>query len=144
MCSPNFWALPNMQELRWFVKLGMSNEQALQSATVLPAEMLGVEKALGSLAPGFIADIVAVEGDPLADIEATIGNAVIHSKRELGQRSHMNVAAPGYNAVPPAAHRENGRLRRIDDGTEAIRSALPQVGNTEGGALQLLARKPAL
>jgi imidazolonepropionase-like amidohydrolase len=31
----------NMQELRWFVKLGMSNEQALQSATVLPAEMLG-------------------------------------------------------------------------------------------------------
>jgi imidazolonepropionase-like amidohydrolase len=28
---------------------------------------------LGSLAPGFIADIVAVEGDPIADIEAAIG-----------------------------------------------------------------------
>jgi imidazolonepropionase-like amidohydrolase len=55
------------------VKLGMSNQQALQSATVLPAEMLGMEKTLGSLAPGFIADIVAVEGDPLADIEAAIG-----------------------------------------------------------------------
>lgn len=61
-----------MQELRWFVKLGMSNEQALQSATVLPAEMLGMEKSLGSLAPGYFADIIAVEGDPLADIEAAI------------------------------------------------------------------------
>ncbi|PYR87352.1 MAG: amidohydrolase family protein, partial [Acidobacteria bacterium] len=48
----------NMEELRWFVKLGMSNEQALQSATVLPAEMLGIDKSLGSVAPGYIADIV--------------------------------------------------------------------------------------
>jgi len=62
----------NMQELRWFVKLGMSNEQALQSATLLPAEALGMEKSLGSVAPGYVADIVAVEGDPLADIEVTI------------------------------------------------------------------------
>jgi imidazolonepropionase-like amidohydrolase len=64
----------NMQELRWFVKLGMSNEQALQSATVLPAEMLGLEKSLGSLTPGYLADIVAIDGDPLADIEAVISN----------------------------------------------------------------------
>jgi imidazolonepropionase-like amidohydrolase len=62
----------NMQELRWFVKLGMSNEQALQSATALPAEMLGMEKSLGSVAPGYIADIVAVDGDPLADIEVAV------------------------------------------------------------------------
>src|SRR5436190_15668960 len=62
----------NMQELRWFVKLGMSNEQALQSATVLPAEMLGMDKSLGSVSPGYIADIVAVDGDPLADIEVAI------------------------------------------------------------------------
>ena len=62
----------NMQELRWLVKLGMSNEQALRSATVLPAEMLGMEKSLGSLVPGYVADIIAVQGDPLADIEVTI------------------------------------------------------------------------
>jgi imidazolonepropionase-like amidohydrolase len=35
--------------------------------------MLGVEKSLGSVAPGYVADIVAVEGDPLADIEVIIG-----------------------------------------------------------------------
>ena len=64
----------NMQELRWFVKFGMTNEQALQSATILPAEMLGMEKSLGSVAPGYIADIVAVEGDPLADINVVLTN----------------------------------------------------------------------
>ena len=63
----------NMRELAWFVKLGMTNEQALESATVLPAEMLGMEKSLGAVAPGFFADIVAVEGDPLADIQVVIG-----------------------------------------------------------------------
>lgn len=62
----------NMQELTWFVKLGMSNEQALQSATILPAEMLGMQSSLGAVAPGHIADIVAVEGDPLADIQVVL------------------------------------------------------------------------
>jgi imidazolonepropionase-like amidohydrolase len=62
----------NARELTWFVKLGMTNEQALQAATVAPAEMLGLEKSLGSIAPGYFADIVAVEGDPLASIEAVV------------------------------------------------------------------------
>ena len=62
----------NMRELTWFVKLGMTNEQALQSATVLPAKMLGMETQLGSIAPGYFADIVAVEGNPLDDILAVV------------------------------------------------------------------------
>jgi len=64
----------NMRELTWFVKMGMTNEQAMQTATVLPAEALGMEKSLGSVAPGFFADIVAVQGDPLADIQVAIKN----------------------------------------------------------------------
>jgi imidazolonepropionase-like amidohydrolase len=64
----------NMRELTWFVKVGMTNEQALQTATVLPAEALGMEKSLGSVAPGYFADIVAVQGDPLADIQAVLNN----------------------------------------------------------------------
>jgi imidazolonepropionase-like amidohydrolase len=64
----------NARELTWFVKLGMTNEQALQAATVAPAEMLGLEKSLGSIAPGYFADIVAVEGDPLANIEVVVKN----------------------------------------------------------------------
>jgi imidazolonepropionase-like amidohydrolase len=62
----------NMQELDWFVKLGMTNEQALKAATVLPAEMLGLQTSLGAVLPGYLADLVAVEGDPLTDISAVI------------------------------------------------------------------------
>jgi imidazolonepropionase-like amidohydrolase len=64
----------NLRELGWFVKLGMSNEQALQAATVVPAEMLGMEKSLGSVAPGYLADLVGVEGDPLRDIQVVMKN----------------------------------------------------------------------
>ncbi len=64
----------NMRELAWFVKMGMTNEQALQTATVNAAEALGMEKTLGSITPGAFADIAAVEGDPLTDIQAAIKN----------------------------------------------------------------------
>jgi imidazolonepropionase-like amidohydrolase len=62
----------NMRELTWFVKMGMTNEEALKTATVNPAEMLGMEQSLGSVAPGYFADIVALEGDPLADINVVL------------------------------------------------------------------------
>lgn len=63
------WGL-NTRELDWFVKVGMTPEQALRTATTEPAAMLGMENSLGAVAPGFFADIVAVQGDPLADITA--------------------------------------------------------------------------
>ena len=62
----------NMRELSWFVRLGMTNEQALQSTTVRAAEALGMQESLGAVAPGFLADLVALEGDPLADIQIAI------------------------------------------------------------------------
>jgi hypothetical protein len=40
--------------------------------------------------------------------QAAVGDAVIHGERELGHRSHMNVAVQGDNAVPLAAYGENG------------------------------------
>lgn len=58
----------NTRELGWFIKVGMTPAQALTSATTNGAALLGMEKSLGVLAPGYYADIVAVEGDPLADI----------------------------------------------------------------------------
>jgi len=59
----------NARELTWFVKAGMTPEQALTAATVNGAELLGSETTLGSIAPGYFADIAAVDGDPLRDIE---------------------------------------------------------------------------
>jgi len=62
----------NTRELGWFIKAGMTPEQALRTATVNAAELLGMEKSLGALQPGSLADMVAVEGDPLADIDVVI------------------------------------------------------------------------
>ncbi len=62
----------NTRELGWFVKAGMSPEQALRTATTNGAELLGKEKELGAVAPGCLADLVAVEGDPLADINVVL------------------------------------------------------------------------
>ena len=62
----------NTRELAWFVKAGMTAEEALQTATTNAAELLGQEKILGAIAPGYAADLVAVEGNPLKDITAVI------------------------------------------------------------------------
>jgi len=62
----------NTRELGWFVKAGMTPAQALATATTVPAKMLGRSKDLGALAPGSFADIVAVDGDPLKDIDVVV------------------------------------------------------------------------
>src|ERR1700674_1792187 len=64
----------NTRELGWFVKAGMTPEQALQTATGNAAALLGKEKELGAVAPGYFADLVAVEGNPLADINIVLNN----------------------------------------------------------------------
>ena len=64
----------NTRELGWFVKAGMTPEQALRTATTNAAELLDKEKELGAVAPGYFADLVAVEGDPLAYINVAINN----------------------------------------------------------------------
>jgi imidazolonepropionase-like amidohydrolase len=64
----------NTRELTWFVKAGMTPEQALRTATTNAAELLGKPNELGAVAPGYFADIIAVEGDPLSNIDVAIHN----------------------------------------------------------------------
>jgi imidazolonepropionase-like amidohydrolase len=58
----------NAHELAVYVKLGMTPLQAIQSATVTDAELLGWSDKVGSIEQGKWADIIAVDGDPLQDI----------------------------------------------------------------------------
>ena len=60
----------NTRELEWLVKAGMTPTQALASATTIPADLLGMGDRLGKIAPGYLADIVAIEGDPTANVTA--------------------------------------------------------------------------
>jgi imidazolonepropionase-like amidohydrolase len=62
----------NTRELGWFAKAGMTAEQALKTATVNAADLLGKTEDLGRATPGHYADLVALEGDPLADIQVAI------------------------------------------------------------------------
>jgi imidazolonepropionase-like amidohydrolase len=59
---------PNAGELPLLVKAGLTPMQALQAATGWAAECLGLEHELGTIQKGKLADLVVVDGDPLADI----------------------------------------------------------------------------
>jgi len=65
----------NTRELEWFIKAGMTPTQALATATTTAAALLGVDDRLGRVAPGYLADLVAIDGDPTSNI-AVIFNGV--------------------------------------------------------------------
>jgi len=61
----------NAREFSLMTGLGMTPAAALRSATTVDAQLLGIGAQTGALEPGKLADIVAVPGDPLADIKKT-------------------------------------------------------------------------
>jgi imidazolonepropionase-like amidohydrolase len=62
------WKINPAREFSSMVKFGMTPAQAIRSATATAAELLGVQDSIGTIEPGKQADIVAVSGDPLADV----------------------------------------------------------------------------
>lgn len=63
------WTNSQAKELEYYVKLvGMKPIDAIKSGTIYPAQLLDKQKEIGQLASGFIADIIAVRGNPLNDI----------------------------------------------------------------------------
>ena len=56
------------REARALADLGVSTADAIRAVTTNTAQMLGLADRLGRLAPGYLADVIAVEGNPLADV----------------------------------------------------------------------------
>lgn len=86
------------------VRYGMTPMQVLQSATVTGAALLRKPKDLGQIAPGFYADIVAVDSDPLADIRAIEKPAFVMKQGAVyrGNAGACGVAASAWGCVEPA------------------------------------------
>jgi imidazolonepropionase-like amidohydrolase len=57
------------REMAKWVELGVAPMQVIQAATLWPARFLQVQDNLGTLAPGRLADVIAVRGDPLSNME---------------------------------------------------------------------------
>jgi imidazolonepropionase-like amidohydrolase len=71
--EPNDGTTATVAEAELYAKAGMTPVQALQAATIQPARMMGLDKTVGRLAPGYLADIVALDADPTVNISALRG-----------------------------------------------------------------------
>jgi imidazolonepropionase-like amidohydrolase len=60
----------NARQFAYMVRYGMTSMQPIQSATTSAAELMGASAEIGAIAPGRFTNMIAVAGDPLADITA--------------------------------------------------------------------------
>lgn len=79
---------------------GMDPMEAMVAANSLGAEALGMEKQIGTIAPGMQADIIALDGDPLKDITA-VRRVVFVMKDGVVYKNVTGKAIPEYAGVQP-------------------------------------------
>lgn len=77
-------------ELEMLVRAGLPPMEALRSATLRPAEFFGLEGEMGSIAPGQLADLVLLSGNPLEDIAQTRSVQAVVTKGRLLNRSALD------------------------------------------------------
>jgi imidazolonepropionase-like amidohydrolase len=80
-------------ELRLYARAGLTPAQILKAATVNAAKAAGVDHDIGTLLPGMIADLVVVDGDPLASI-ADADNVVMTVKNGRAYHLEQLMTAP--------------------------------------------------
>ncbi len=102
----------NTRELAWMVKAGMTPAEALQTATANAAALLGMPGQLGAIAPGYYADLVAVEGDPLDDIQVAIDKVrwVMKEGNVMVDKRLLNRSQTAPQTHPPHPERQEATL----------------------------------
>jgi imidazolonepropionase-like amidohydrolase len=63
------WNEPQTKDFEFFIQYGMQPLQAIQTATINGAELLGQTGLVGEIIPGAFADIIAVKGDPISNVK---------------------------------------------------------------------------
>lgn len=90
------------EELGMLVDAGLSPLEALQAATLRPAETFGMRDSLGTVQEGNLADVVLLDGNPLEDIENTLAiGGVVLDGRYLDRDSLDVLLATAAEAEPP-------------------------------------------
>ncbi len=88
-----------VRELELYVQAGFSNAQALQSATIMPARLVGADKETGSVTVGKQADLVLVDGDASKNIGAMRRTLWVMSDGALMNADELREAA-GFSGRP--------------------------------------------
>lgn len=91
--SANPWCLPGFglhDELELLVQAGLTQANALQSATINAARFLGRESDLGTVEKGKIADLILLDGNPLADVRNTTRIRAVVANGKLMDRAALD------------------------------------------------------
>jgi len=107
--TPNPYCFPGFSlhdELGFMVQAGLPPLEALQTATINPAEFLGLSKILGTLEKGKIADLVLLDANPLEDIANTKRIMAVVSSGRLLDRKALDDLLTGVadRVAPGSAH----------------------------------------
>ncbi len=88
------WGIELVRELEIYQQAGFAAAEALQSATILPARVVGADKRTGSIAVGKEADMVLVDGDPSTDLGALRRVATVVSDGYVMDLSLIHISEP--------------------------------------------------
>jgi len=91
----------NLQELATLVEIGLSPMEAIQAATSRGAELLGLADSIGTVERGKEADLLIVEGDPIADIKTLMRREAVSLVFKGGKLAHLGPAADGLARTLP-------------------------------------------
>ncbi|KTE02161.1 amidohydrolase [Sphingopyxis sp. H038] len=93
------WGIELIRELEIYQQAGFSPAEAIQSATIVPARVVGADKRTGSIAVGKEADLVLVDGDPSTDLGALRRVVTVVSDGYVMDANELRKAA-GYSGTP--------------------------------------------